>query len=118
MWSINLITNTVEITKECAEDLMAFETTQGYSWDKYVFGDEAWPTENFGEGGYLFFDDDAYEHMDYVHESELQEVLLKHKVNGEITFLDPETGNTWGYRFMNGICENIYGNVRDLKLKP
>lgn len=114
MWHINLVENTVKITKKCAQDLMKIEDKQSYSWDESVYEEEAWPTEDFGKGGYLFFDSDAYEHMDYVHEPDLQKVLLQHKVNGHIIFnsFDGDNkGQAWGYIFKDGVCTNVFGKV-------
>lgn len=52
--------------------------------------------------------------MDYIHFPHVQEVLLKHKVKGDICFGSLEGDNAdqfWGYRF------DGKGNVQDLEGK-
>lgn len=119
MWQINLVDNTVEISRECAEDLMVLDD---HTWSKDYYGeDDAWPTDEFGEGGTLVFDDDHMEHMDYMHDPKVQAILLKHKVNGEIIFNSFEgdnRGQAWGYVFKDGVCTHVAGSAKTMRLKP
>lgn len=121
MWSINLVENTVNLTQECAEDLMKIETLYNVSWDPSYYGDEAWPTENFGKGGFLYFNEDCYEHMDYMWNKDVQAILLKHKVNGQIIFNSFEgdnKGQAWGHMFNDGVYTYLVGKAKTMKLKP
>jgi len=107
MWSINLEENTLKITKKCERDLAELQS-ESYPWAKSLGGDLS-PTEE----GYLVFDSDACEHMDYLHEKEIADILLKHKVNGHITFSDHENGHRfWGYFFTDGVCTFITGTMQ------
>src|SRR5579863_3880705 len=52
--------------------------------------------------GKLVFNYDHMEHMDYVWESEVLEVLCKYEVSGDICFTSHDgdnAGQEWGYRF-------------------
>jgi hypothetical protein len=121
MWRINLVENNLEISKECAEELMKIEDTYSLPWDDYHYGEDAWPTENYGQGGNLFFDMGAYEHMDYVWNEDVQAILLKHKVNGQIIFNSfdgDNSGKAWGYVFNDGVCTEVKGSAKTMKLKP
>ena len=61
------------------------------------------------------FNDDHMEHMDYLsHREDILAVLLKHKVNGDITFTCSEgdwAGENWGYRFTNGSMKKLVGKI-------
>lgn len=117
MWHINLVTNSVEITKNCAEEI--FQKTK-HAWGP-EFGKDSWPTDTFGGGGYLYFNDDHFEHMDYVRNPDLQDILLTHKVNGEIIFNSfdgDNSGEAWGYVFKDGTCTQVAGYADDMVLTP
>jgi len=104
-WSIALISNDVEISSECAKDL----------WKAVQKGDNPWYEEDeITWRGKLSFNSDHMEHMDYMWNPKIQEVLAKHKVNGDITFgsLDGDNrGQFWGYRFTNGVLTKLTGKV-------
>lgn len=121
MWRINLVENTVNLTKECAQDLMKIEDIYELPWDPSYYGDQAWPTEDFGQGGFLFFNEDHYEHMDYMWNEDVQAILLKHKVNGQIIFNSFEgdnKGEAWGHVFKDGVYTEVAGKAKTMKLKP
>ncbi len=109
MWRINLITNTVKITEDCAKDLFEVSSGDGEPWyrvDDIIRDDK------------LVFYDDHFEWMDYLrsndHASKFIEVLCKHKVNGYITFCDMEgdqKGFFWGHRFVDGVYTPIVGEL-------
>lgn len=107
-WNISLVDNTVEITKKCAKELLAI----GGNGDPWYDLDDL----EFEEGRYeLGFNDDHMEHMDYLsHREDILAVLLKHKVNGDITFTCSEgdwAGENWGYRFTNGSMKKLVGKI-------
>lgn len=114
MWTIHVEKNTVKINKEIAKELYA-ATTVTYD-DKNGKGsyNEVWdlgePVDLDGDDleyimnddGTLYFNSDDFEHMDYMNREEIQEVLKKNKVEGDICFLDNEGYEDtylWGYRF-------------------
>lgn len=94
-WNIALISNTVKISRACAEDLFNAqnEASCGELWgdsDDVVYKNK------------LSFDPDHMEHMDYLQDDVFQDVLKKHKVKGDVCFGSLEgdnAGSFWGYRF-------------------
>jgi hypothetical protein len=103
MWQIACIKNEVEINKKIAKALLKCEDDGLYYWDQ-----ECDPLDwNVGfadrDGKYrLYFNEDQCEHMDFVGEEEVQKVLCKNKVKGDICFGSLEgdnAGRFWGYRF-------------------
>lgn len=94
MWHINLIENTVEVTKERAKDLFA---AQKYAEELWFEVDEV-----LTKNSKLRFNRDHMEHMDFVWYPHILAVLQKHKVKGRISFASYEgdnAGETWGYEF-------------------
>lgn len=92
-WSIALLENTVEISETCAKDLFAAQEYEDETW--YELDDVTYE-------GYLSFNGDHMEHMDYLDDEKYQAVLKTHKVEGDICFGDVEgdnAGSFWGYRF-------------------
>jgi len=115
MWSIALLENTIRITEECAKDL--FKNAQEYE-------DEIWwsvedvayhAVDEDGHAGQLCFNPDHHEHMDYLWNEKVQEILKEHKVEGRVCFADVEGdsfGSFWGYQFDGqGNLENLKGKV-------
>lgn len=104
-WNIAVISNTVEISSQCAKDL----------WTAVQKRDNPWyAAEGVCCDGKLNFDSDDMEHMDYMWNPKIQKVLLKHKVNGDITFGSLEgdnRGQFWGYRFTDGVLTKLTGKV-------
>lgn len=97
-WSIAEITNTVEITPKVAKEL--FKLVKGGKVEELWYSEDEVAYE-----GHLNFNIDHMEHMghmDYVWQKEVQAVLRKNKVKGDICFGSLEGDNAetfWGYRF-------------------
>lgn len=105
-WSIFVLKNDVEVSNDVAKDL--FEA-QLYDKKNPSNGGEYWNENLFitcrhrnQDKSVLYFDPDWMEHMDFISDVQIQEVLKKHKVKGDICFGDLESSNEgrfWGYRF-------------------
>ena len=92
-WNISLTKNEVNISPECAQDLFDAQAYEGERWDT---------VEDVTTDGKLTFDPDHMEHMDYLGDEDVQKVLKRHKVKGDICFMSTEgdnAGSSWGYRF-------------------
>jgi len=107
-WSINVVSNTLEITPECAAELYDVGD------DEYFFGD---PDAVTNRKGLLSFDPDSMEHMDYLWDERIQAVLCKHQVNGKVVFSSTEGDNRdtwWSYDFVDGVCTQATGKLSGL----
>jgi hypothetical protein len=105
-WQINLVKNTVEVPEDYAEAL--YEAAE----EHFPYG----PEEVLDEG-LLTFDDDASEHMDYLHDDSVLAVLKEAKVNGSIVFSSNEGDNRstwWAYDFTDGEVSHRDGKLKDL----
>ena len=94
-WSISEMKNEVKISKACADEL--FEAQGGENG-------EIWYNRNeVLSNGFLTFNIDHMEHMDWLGTNDkLVAILKKHKVRGDICFGSLEgdnQGEFWGYRF-------------------
>jgi hypothetical protein len=92
-WSISLLVNTVNVPEECAKELFESQDYEGERW---------YELEDVLDDGKLAFNSDHMEHMDYVGEEAIQDILRKYNVAGDICFgsLDGDNaGSFWGYRF-------------------
>lgn len=112
-WHINLVLNTVEINSAIALDLYNCGADVCFCWE-----DECDFPQLGGiiSDGKLVFNRDHMEHMDYVWQPEVQAVLKKHKVEGDICFMSSEgdnRGQYWGYRFF--VDKDGVGQVVNLK---
>jgi len=106
-WSIANIVNEVKISKQCAKDLFKAQED----------GEEIWyEIKEVTYEGKLTFNSDHGEFMDYISSPHIQEVLLKHKVKGDICFGSLEGdnfGEFWGYRFDGkGRIETLEGKLQ------
>jgi hypothetical protein len=104
-WSLALLKNTVELTEETFKLLQAadYDELLLYSDDEF---DPRYPQ--------LPFNSDHQEHMDWLSkESHLVQVLIDHKVNGEVHFADVESGDGtfWGYSFVDGTMIKLTGEL-------
>lgn len=98
-WRIHEIKNTVKINSKIALDLYGCGADVCSAWE-----DECdFPSlGGIIDDGKLVFNPDHMEHMDYVWEPKIQEVLKRHKVKGDICFSSNDgdnKGQRWGYRF-------------------
>lgn len=98
-WHINLVKNTVKIDSEIALALYNCEACVADCWK----GECSFPMlEGIIDGGKLVFNDDHMEHMDYVEDTYVQEVLKRFRVAGDVCFSSNDgdnRGQKWGYRF-------------------
>jgi len=98
-WHIHLVKDTVEINSHIALDLYNCDAQVCSAWhDECDFP----MLEGIINDGKLVFNPDHMEHMDYVWEPEVLEVLCKHRVRGDICFTSHDgdnAGESWGYRF-------------------
>jgi hypothetical protein len=104
-WSIAELKNEVAITEECARDLVKVLqelcVIEDHENESSVYQD-----------GKLYFNPDHSEHMDYLHNEEVLQVLKQHKVNGDICFGDVESEICfWGYSFNQGKMTRLKGEV-------
>lgn len=112
-WFINLVKNEVIINKKIAADIVRLKPEfvsfhayieNEYPWDfKPIKGTERDLIEQvIDDENHLVFDSDHMEHMDYMWNEDIQAVLKKHKVKGDICFSSDDgdnAGESWGYRF-------------------
>lgn len=105
-WHISLLKNEVKITnKKCAEELKKLRER-----DYGPMG-----IEDVCYDGWIVFNPDDMEWMDYLSDSKFLNVLKKYKVKGDICFGSEEgdnAGEYWGYRFDGeGECKKLVGNI-------
>lgn len=102
-----LLENTIIITEKCAKDL--FENAQGYE------GELWWSVEDVTNNGKLYLDTKHYKYSNSLHRKKTQEILKKHKIEGQAYFVDFEKnsrGKFWGYCFDGqGNFEKFKGKV-------
>jgi len=103
-WRINLVDNTVNVPSGLAEDLLRADEYQEvfYNLSEVTTKEREGRGKRVKETVRLHFNRDHQEHMDWVWREELQEVLLRYEVKGDITFCDfdgDNYGEFWGYRF-------------------
>lgn len=104
MWNIHLVKNTVTISSECAHDLQ--------KWYYYEFDDDG--HEIVDDKSKIDFNVDHCEHRDYCTDRKFKSILKKHKVSGEICWLDAEGSSDlrmWGYRFFDGVMIPLQGEI-------
>ena len=104
MWTISLTKNTVKIPKKCAKEL----------WTK--IGDTYFCSEDnvIDQNGYLRFNPDHYEHMNYLNDDQVIDILLKYPLEGDICFAyfnGDDIGKMWGYRFTNKTMIPLKGEI-------
>lgn len=98
-WHIHLVLNTVKIDSEIALALYKCDAQVRFAWEQEC----SFPMlEGIINNGKLVFNYDHLEHMDYVWEPEVLEVLCKFKVQGDVCFTSHDgdnAGESWGYHF-------------------
>lgn len=106
-WNIALVDNTVELSEACAKAL--FEI--GGDYDLWAEIEELQIDDTRYQ---LYFNKDYMENMDYLHREDILAILLKFKVNGDVTFTSHEgdnIGQSWGYRFKDGVLTKLVGQI-------
>jgi len=94
-WSISKMENTVKVTPKIAKELWKLQ--EAGTIDELWYGEDEVAYES-----HLNFNGDHMEHMDYIWRDEVQAILRKNKVKGDICFGSLEgdnAGRFWGYRF-------------------
>ena len=111
-WSIHLVKNTVKISKAVAKNLFAAQKSAADDGECEIW----YELDEVAPDGYLEFNSDHMEHMDFLHSNnKIVDILKKAKVKGDICFADFEgdnSGNMWGYRFDGkGGMEHLTGDI-------
>lgn len=95
-WQIALIENTININEDVATELFAAQEAGEISqWPWESVEDVMWGTK-------LDFNSDHMEHMDFLWDDKVQEILKRHKIEGVAKFGDlagDQFGQFWGYYF-------------------
>jgi len=111
-WNVALLENTIEINETIANDLFALQEDGKIS---------SWPWHDVASvivwrGTKLDFNPDHMEHMDFLWEEKIQEVLCRHNIKGIVKFGDLESsqqGEFWGYEFDGkGGMKKLKGNLQ------
>jgi hypothetical protein len=111
-WSINLEKNTVVIPAEAAAEFNANEDFEN---------DDITLCENDDGTFEFYFNDDHYEHMDYMERDDILEFALSHKLNGDVCFSSNQgdnRGQSWGYRFKDGALTVLSGRKSWAEVEP
>lgn len=91
MWHVHCIENTVTLDPKCGKKIQQLYENE--------IGGEADVVDN----DKLIFNEDDFEHIDFLWNEKIQNVLKKFKTRGVVKFLDPTGGGTglrmWGYEF-------------------
>lgn len=103
-WTVHVIDNTITVDESAQVSLEALP----------VHGDMF--ADGYGgvSRGKLLFDDDAMEHIDYLCNPEIRDVLIAHGASGRVTFGALEgdnSGSFWGYEFSPGNCQLLKGTL-------
>lgn len=109
-WSITNIKNEVIVNAKIARELYNCEDAEvHYTWcqsdeitDKELMDYFVAYKDDRDKKHHLYFNGDHDEHMDFVSEECIQDILKKYKVKGDICFLSADgdnCGTAWGYRF-------------------
>jgi len=110
-WRIHVVVNTVDISRDCAEDILENANDEG-AWSDI---------DDVCVDGKLHFNQDDMEHMDYLGNNDnVIPILKKHKVKGDVCFSSLEgdnAGENWGYRFdgKGGMRELVGGSIWKVK---
>jgi meiotically up-regulated gene 157 (Mug157) protein len=93
MWRVSCIENKIKVNKECALKIKEFREKNEYC---------ELEMDDVVENGHLVFNEDHFEHIDYLNENGLIKLLKHFKAKGRTTFgcLDGDQfGEFWGYEF-------------------
>lgn len=100
MWSINLHYNSLKLTPTAIQKL--FDSNPDFYYD-----DISAVVDN---DSYIYFEPDHMEHMDFLWDENVQNVICETKCDGVVIFGSAEgdnKGEFWGYRFVGGKFEEI-----------
>lgn len=104
-WHINCMHNDLRISEACAKELFEAETNK--------YNEIWWELEAVtNENGYITFNSDHMEHMDYLNDDDVIAILQKYQVSGEVHFNCADgdwAGDAWGHRFVNGKYIRLIG---------
>lgn len=103
-WVIHLVKNTVKISAEIIAEIQSHPDYQDYFFEDLTPGEPLSFTSENMEGMDIFQNEGSY----------IIDILKKHKVNGEICWIDLESSNPplmWGYDFVNGKCYKLGGKL-------
>lgn len=92
-WRTHVITNTVVVSNDVAKKLLTCGAEVTTYWED---------VDDVVKNDHLVFIEDTMEHMDFLWEKEIQEVLKNARVEGDICFGRLEGDRAprfWGYRF-------------------
>lgn len=94
-WTVVNVYNTTEFAEQCALELNDLANERG---------DDPYAVENADGTWTLSFNDDQSEHIDTnLYDDEVQEILARHKVNGEARFATVDNGcSMWEHVFEDG----------------
>lgn len=118
MWRLEVMENTVALSQEQAEQLVdRLEKT----WDDYAnylsaHEDKEALVAFFG-GDVIEFDSDCMEHMDYLHDPNMQAALVAVGARGFVTigdFQGDNAGWVWTHEFTEAGYVYTVGKVREL----
>lgn len=100
-WSIAVHENTLRMSRSVADSLIEIADDHGHSI-------------GYDDRRGVDFDHDAMEHMDFLWESWALNVLSDPSVSGDVVFTSVEgdnSGETWGYRFKEGVMTRLKGMI-------
>jgi hypothetical protein len=89
-WYINLVKNDLTLSSKAEAAINAISSDIGAS----------------AKDGKLVFKRDHLEHMDYMWQEKVRQVLSANKVSGEVCFSSSDgdnKGQAWGYRYVDGV---------------
>lgn len=101
-WNICLIENTIVVTRGIAADLYAAQQAGKTLCCPWENENEIINWHPIRPKGVLHFEYDHMEHMDFLWDAKIQEILKQHEVEGVVKFGSLEgdnEGKFWGYEF-------------------
>lgn len=106
-WSIGIHKNTLLVSEDTVNKLQAlFEETGEYDLEFSAIGGGSYKVE---------FISDYMEHMDVLWNDEIRKIIMADSENfGEVVFISAEgdnAGDIWGYRFADGKCTLLTGDI-------
>lgn len=103
-WTVNLIENTVSVDPSAQEKLLKL--------NDYLFEYPSY--RGIDKRGKLNFNVGDMEHIDYLWDEEIRNLLVDHHASGRVLFgdLDGDNfGTFWGYEFSDNKCTLLKGTL-------